>query len=248
MGIKYNPKRSESQIQAGNLLASAAEELKGLFYWSGGHGSSLAMGLESGMLKPIAYMEFSKKATEALKSAGFETKRIYDEKLDDFIEKVRHPLSGKDIDDFSGPSELNPNHFIQWLLGKHEISDASKMNCWEAVLYSAFWGGLLEKGHIFGFYEAAWVKENYIDIIAGALGYAENNVYNVTDEVKPARGDLVFFGGLTHVAIAVGGDTRDVMSLWTQDDGAFTKISIDSIKGNKKVECRPWPYNPPVKK
>jgi cell wall-associated NlpC family hydrolase len=114
-------------------------------------------------------------------------------------------------------NETNTNDFAVWVRGGAEPTDASRMNCWEMVLYSAYRSGVVPKSWIVQIHHDATAAgaANYHDTLAAALGFGGSAGW-APGQVIP-RGNLVFFNGMAHVAISTGnvvGTEHEVMSLW----------------------------------
>jgi hypothetical protein len=125
-------------------------------------------------------------------------------------------------DDLSG-TEVNTNDFAVWIRGGADPTDISKMNCWEAVMYSAWKAGFASKKWIVDLHTkaaadglAAGSGAAYMRVLEKGLGF--NSAILLTGANEPKAGDLVFMNGLAHVALStgakVGGANHEVLSLW----------------------------------
>ncbi len=147
-----------------------------------------------------------------------------------------------DDDDTTPPYDFrdSTNDLAAWVLGGPEPTNASRMNCWEAVLFSAYKAGVLTKSWILQVHQQAtnaavdWAKKSekrgedsdhqfysgqlaYNDLLETKLGLASATLYDPAKKQVPGRGDVVFMQGLAHVALALGQDSAgntEVMSLW----------------------------------
>jgi hypothetical protein len=111
--------------------------------------------------------------------------------------------------------EHNTNDFAVWVRGGAEPTDASRMNCWEMVLYSAYRSGVVTKAWIVQIHANAAAGGNYHDTLAAAMGFGGAAVWAPGQAIP--RGQVVFFDGMAHVAIATGnvvGGEQEIMSLW----------------------------------
>jgi cell wall-associated NlpC family hydrolase len=97
------------------------------------------------------------------------------------------------------------------------------MNCWEFVLFAAYKAGLITKNDVDRIQSAATDAaassgdaNQYFSVIKERLGFGNNGKW--TPNVALLPGDLVFFDGIDHVAIATGnivaGGKHEVISLW----------------------------------
>jgi hypothetical protein len=140
--------------------------------------------------------------------------------------------------------EEKENSFIGWLYGgKPAPGDDGTLNCWQAVILSAFRAGVVTK---------EWVKKVHEDAEgAGQAAYAEDmdgeeetdrsavksakkaggdawknaigkalkmdTAKDVDAENRPQRGDVVFMNDMDHVCLSLGpeGSKDKVMSLWS---------------------------------
>ena len=133
-----------------------------------------------------------------------------------------------------------PNAFAVWVRGGADPTDASGMNCWEMVLYSAWRSGAVSKAWIVQIHTDATAANNavaapptaYHDVIAARLNYGAAAA--VPAGAVP-RGNIVFFNGVDHVAISTGvllGTGRhEVISLWQvpNNNYATQRTSIEDL-------------------
>ncbi len=138
--------------------------------------------------------------------------------------------------------ETNINEFALWMRGGVQPSSTSKMNCWEAIMFGAFLAGLLTEARLrrlhadaaaAGVTAAAGSRNGnaaYMSAIGAFLGLPAARALSSTAE--PNRGDLVFFGGLAHVALSIGNTTvsgvrqHRVMSLWHLPGSGANLVSV----------------------
>ena len=145
----------------------------------------------------------------------------------------------------SGPGKTPPTDFWTWASAPSEgplptIADTTTMNCWEVVLLLA---------HRQGAVSWQWIHDVYV---SDAKDWYENLVKKMSSGLQipygpsdnpprvPIRGDIVFFDGAAHVALATG--TRDgtgrtqVLSFWPPPDiviyseGTLDKVKLTTIE------------------
>ncbi|WP_183564883.1 eCIS core domain-containing protein [Mucilaginibacter sp. SP1R1] len=97
------------------------------------------------------------------------------------------------------------------------VTSTTVMNCWEAVLLSAYRSGALPWSSIHRIYvslpTADWV---------GAMSRGTLNTYRIPGpSTPPQRGDIVFFNGIAHVALATGTGSQ-VYTFWPPPNTPFT--------------------------
>jgi hypothetical protein len=133
----------------------------------------------------------------------------------------------------SGPAgSPNPTNFAAWAAAPSEttlpaLSAAFVLNCWEAVLVAAFRQGAINW---------QWIHNLYVTVPAGnwvaTMTRGARHTYNVggVNPAMPSRGDLVFFNGLAHVAMATGTGS-DVYTFWPPPNTPFTPGgTVDRVK------------------
>ncbi|WP_299315831.1 DUF4157 domain-containing protein [uncultured Aquimarina sp.] len=183
----------------------------------------------------------------------------------------------------SGPNPAEGNRiglrstFASWIRGGNEnqnkpaASEASTMNCWEGVMFSAYLAGKCTYNDLTQIHtnatNAANIGNNYFDVIANSLN-VNNSVPYVFPNTTIPTGSIVFLvypnpmvvGGvppahptneqkLSHVAISLGrgvGMNNLVMSLWTQPNHIkqFQRVTIDSLRlgFNIRIYTAPNPW------
>ncbi|TAH35489.1 MAG: DUF4157 domain-containing protein [Planctomycetota bacterium] len=98
------------------------------------------------------------------------------------------------------------------------VSSATVMNCWEAVLLSAYRARAIDWN---------WIHNLYVSTPTGdweaAMSRGARTFYAVPGPNLrlPQRGDLVFFNGLAHVALATGNGS-EVYTFWPPPNTPFT--------------------------
>ena len=131
------------------------------------------------------------------------------------------------------------NDFSVWASAPSEgvapqVAPTTRINCWEMVMFAAYRAGVTNW---------KWIHDVYtkppfdIDTIPRALSGGARISYIVGDPKtpRPKRGDIVFFTGAAHVALANGvidglGRTQ-VISFWPPPDNkGWTKAFLDKVK------------------
>jgi hypothetical protein len=116
------------------------------------------------------------------------------------------------------------------------VTQLTIMNCWEAVLLSAYRAGAISWD---------WIHNLYVSIPMGdwvdAMSRGVRREYNIIGPNLPIqRGDLVFFDGLAHVALATGNGS-DVFTFWPPPDTPFTHGgTLDRVKVFTIEELTEW--------
>ena len=133
------------------------------------------------------------------------------------------PGSGTDFESWASAATETP---------LSAVSPTTKMNCWEAVLLSAYRAGAISWKWIHDLYVLApmgdWV---------GRMAKGPRHVYAIPgpNPRLPQRGDLVFFDGLAHVAMATG-NASEVYTFWPPPNTPFAfggttdKVKVFSIE------------------
>lgn len=118
------------------------------------------------------------------------------------------------------------NDFARWVRGGPAPTESSSMNCWEAVMFAGYKSGVISKNWITSVHaDATFAARSdhtmaaYHDVLKKRLGFAHAAKLKPGTSVE--RGDLVFFDGLNHVAVATGKQIHsggvvkhEVISLW----------------------------------
>lgn len=234
--------RNDRQMAHGRELAEAAKKFKGCFYWAGPSGLDNKGQLErSTKREPGTISLTDTRSFKTFRDLGMLTPSG----------APHHPVGGMIIKDqmIGSYDEYNRNDFTQWLLCGGEVTTEFRCNCWEAVLVCAWWADLIE---------IDWLRKRYqkamrapgtpgsdfsINLLNFVFQFQRSEPLH--DHVHPREGDIIFFDGPAHVAVATG-EGRNVMSLWHQEDSAFVEISIDLLKaeagGSPVVKFVPCPF------
>jgi hypothetical protein len=161
----------------------------------------------------------------------------------------------------SSPTAFRPEgtDFARWVtLNAAEPGMRSTMNCWEAVLFTAYRAGLIDLGWLrilhdqaAGTYERQYkdkapdAAERYFQKLINKLGFKESVPYKPEAGLYPRKGDLLFWG-FDHVAVSLGrqwdlrrgeedSHTEDphtadrMMSLWHHNGARFARLSVGDI-------------------
>lgn len=147
-------------------------------------------------------------------------------------------------------TETNTNDFAVWVRGGPEPTTTSQMNCWEMVLFSGYRAGVIPREWITRVHSSAARAGDrandgtaYLNVLSREMGFGAAAAWS--SGVAVPRGNIVFFDGLNHVAIATGnvvGGHQEVMSLWvlpTLSSGALNSVNqrttIEALVANGMV-------------
>lgn len=164
---------------------------------------------------------------------------------------------------------LGSNDFATWALAATEgaapaVAQVTTINCWEMVLLAAYNKGVLSWQRIHDTYTSMLpastvTKLQSADATVRAAGQAEMGafidglLYNLMTSGSPTtflvhdasspmpnRGDVVFFDGAAHVALATGsGD--EIYTFWPPPNTAFTQGgTVDAVKTSTITELSDW--------
>ncbi len=129
----------------------------------------------------------------------------------------------------SGPG--SGNTFETWASASSEqaappVSSLTTINCWEMILLAAYNAGMVSWQWIHNIYTAH--KLDWYSYLVQVLSGSGRVPYQIGDPntPRPLRGDIVFFDGAAHVALANGvidsqGRTQ-IISFWPPPDTSFT--------------------------
>jgi hypothetical protein len=108
------------------------------------------------------------------------------------------------------------------------VTATTVMNCWEAVLLSAYRARAISWRWIHNLYTATPVRDWVTTMSRGSL---HNYAVPGPNLPMPQRGDLVFFNGIDHVALATGSGS-DVYTFWPPPNTAFALVggTTDQVK------------------
>ena len=173
-------------------------------------------------------------------------------------------------------SSLNPTHahlmpvdndFAKWIRGLSSApSESSTMNCWEMVLYAGYKSGVISKSWLQSAHSDAAAagaagasKSKYFDALRGSLNWDARTEFRGGDAVP--RGNLIFFDGMSHVAISTGkllpaGEPghydHEVISLWLYpltSEGKFddkvVRTTVEALRDSANTShihqtANPW--------
>lgn len=124
----------------------------------------------------------------------------------------------------------------EWLMATGELPRTTTLNCWEAILYAAYKVGALTWRDLNTVYTTVAADPD-LSLMTAMVGTHPRYAY-VNGASEPERGDLVFFDGLAHVALAAGrkrGTETVIYSFWPAPDVEFS----DSLNGtaDRVKEC-----------
>jgi hypothetical protein len=146
---------------------------------------------------------------------------------------------------------MRQNDFARWVNGGDLPSQQAHMNCWEAVLFSAFRANLVTLTWLQTIHrKAAMINEfihertgggevNYYRALSQALGFVDSVPF-VPPWLVPHPGDVLFWEQTEHIAIALGrrwvnGISEDhIMSHWHNNDwhddaGRFSALTLEDL-------------------
>jgi hypothetical protein len=156
----------------------------------------------------------------------------------------------------SGPG--SGTDFESWASAETEtpfppVTSTTVMNCWEAVLLAAYKSGSINW---------TWIHQIYVAITpvnwVSAMSKGANQIYSVPgpNVHMPQRGDIVFFNGMEHVALAAG-DGSKVYTFWPPPNtpvmlgGTSDKVKVFTIEAlvswwSANIPNEPNSPSPPV--
>jgi len=151
------------------------------------------------------------------------------------------------------------NDFAAWVNATGPIpSPLAHMNCWEAVLFSAFRAGLTTVDWLrFMHRRAALVNEfhratsdHYGRALSHALGFYDSVHFVPSVGLVPYEGDIVYWSRDEHVAISLGrrwvnGRAEDrLMSHWHNNNGTFSELTLEDLPQGMRTgfRFRPCPF------
>lgn len=117
------------------------------------------------------------------------------------------------------------------------VAATTVMNCWEAVLLSAYRAGVLKWTWIHNLYVSTPMADWVATMSRGA-----RHAYAVPGPnlAMPQRGDLVFFNGLQHIALATGNGS-EVYTFWPPPNTPFVPGgTTDKVKVVTIEALVPW--------
>jgi hypothetical protein len=121
------------------------------------------------------------------------------------------------------------------------VTATTVMNCWEAVLLSAYRAKLIAWKWIHDMYTAI-PQANWV----ATMSRGPRTTYKIPGPSKmPLRGDLVFFDGLGHVALATGNGSQ-VYTFWPPPgkpsvSGTADAVKVETIEALVGYMDRAWP-------
>jgi hypothetical protein len=235
--------RTEETIKHGRALALAAVKMEDWFHW-----------VQSGPTEPgfggALGLDYGPKVkwTMTRTDVGIEH---HDEKQNDFAAWLFGTKGGK-----AGP----------------EPNSQSSMNCWEAVLFSAYRARLVDKYWLraihgkaafayafqhkqvnFAGNQAYALGENYFQALSDAFGFRNSVPFEPRAGLIPKTGDILFWDRDQHVAVYICGSlsvkngevTHYAMSLWHDNNKRFARVPLENwSRYLEKLRFLPCPFNP----
>ncbi len=138
----------------------------------------------------------------------------------------------------SGPI-VNNNDFTKWVMSSGlQPNLNSSINCWEMVLFSAYQSGLVNRQWLTNLYGTSNLSgsnlSNWYANLPSKMSISRQN-YNFNSWNQGLkRGDIVFFNGSAHVAIATGTKDRygndEVISHWIPNNNRVEVTTIKALK------------------
>ncbi|WP_437982763.1 hypothetical protein [Sorangium sp. So ce117] len=123
--------------------------------------------------------------------------------------------------------------FTRWLLDDDAIDEASaRFNCFEAVLYAAVTGSVIDRERVAAIYRRYGGSEgNSLGDALSILFGEATPLYDLVEQGHlPAPGDVLVFRDVeTHVALSLGGNA--VISLWDRpnDTSTYQQTTITAL-------------------
>lgn len=158
---------------------------------------------------------------------------------------------------------IRRNDFAAWMNRNAPVpSPRAHMNCWEAVLYSAFRANLVtlewlrvthrraamvnEFNHVHG----GNGEEHYGRALSYALGFYNSVPFAPRGGLIPYVGDVIYWDQNEHVAISLGrrwvnGAAEDrIMSHWHNNGGTFSELTLEDLPvwARTGFRFRPCPF------
>lgn len=142
----------------------------------------------------------------------------------------------------SGPT--SGNTFQSWASASTEakappVNAITTINCWEMVILAAYRIKAISWKWIHDLYMKS--PSTWYDELPKRLTSGANKTYDLATKTPSLeRGDVVFFDGAAHVALATGnGD--EIMTFWPPPNTAFTSGgTVDEVKKSTIKELSDW--------
>jgi hypothetical protein len=150
-----------------------------------------------------------------------------------------------------------------WVNGTGPLpSPLAHMNCWEAVLFSAYRASLVSLTWLQTIHRRAsvvnefnhWItgrgEANYDRALSYALGFLDSVPFAPQAGLIPREGDVLYWDRNEHVAIALGrrwvnGNPEDsIMSHWHNNGGTFSVLTLEDLPiwARTGFRFRPCPF------
>ena len=144
------------------------------------------------------------------------------------------------------------NDFASWLIANgNQPGFNSRMNCWEAVLFSAFRAGLVSKlwlqtvhrkaAQAYEMHDRAGSQRtspasaHYFRALSHVFNFFSSVPFDPRAGFIPQPGDILFWHCDKHVAISLGRTWADgvpedrILSLWLHAGGRFAQLTVGEM-------------------
>jgi len=149
----------------------------------------------------------------------------------------------------SGPG--SGNTFEAWASAPAEgaappLSSLTTINCWEMVILAAYRAKMVKWQWVHNLYKPSAPVADWGAYLVKTLSSGNPVPYKVGDPntPQPLTGDIVFFDGAAHVALATGsksGLKTDIISFWPPPGTAFTPGgTLDRVKTTTIEDLNDW--------
>lgn len=244
--------RTKRETARGQRLVRAASALKGSFSWGGPSGPDTAADYtiktqnERNRIRPNDFLGvgYDETTTNAFAQLMKRVQRFNDLQKQEIQSKTA----------VGGATVMGADYQDQTDLDALVHNRQATFNCWESVFVCAAHAGLVTLRQLQQIHDKAarmaqassTDKYNaYIGVLKNALELRDPETF--TNVNQPMEGDILFFNGMEHVAIADG--NGDMYSLYNRDAwGAprydvtlpFMQVPIQSISGSGKFSPCPF--------
>lgn len=174
-------------------------------------------------------------------SGGTTTGYMHHTLVDDATSAAMQQMVGTKME-WHGSGQASGTTFQVWAAAATEvpfpaITSTTVMNCWEAVMLAAYRAGVLSWARIHAIYTASGSASGWV----GLLAASRRTYVRGGASAPPQRGDLVFFDGMNHVALATGNGDQ-VYSFWPAPDTPFAVAGAtpDRVKLTTIADIVTW--------
>lgn len=164
------------------------------------------------------------------------------------MDKVAEGMEGEVGEEakWTGSSPGSGNTFETWASAATEaaappITASTSINCWEMILLCAYRAGMISW---------QWIHDQYVAAVPDWGAHMVNMLSRGaripwTAGTAPIRGELVFFDGIAHVALATGNldgaGRSEILSFWPPPNTPFTAGgTLDKVKITTIEELRDY--------